>query len=161
MTKTVVYPGTFDPLTKGHLDLILRAASLFDKLIVVVGENTGKKPLFSCKERIEMIEEIIENHKLKNVEVDLNHKLTVEYAKEKGAMVLIRGVRAFSDFEYELQMASMNRSLAAEVETVFLMPKNEYSYINSSLIKSLAHFNLGEVEKFVPKSVFKRLEKKF
>jgi pantetheine-phosphate adenylyltransferase len=137
--KTAIYPGTFDPITNGHLDLIERAAKMFGKLVVLVGENSHKKPLFNVKERIEMIIESVKH--LTNVTVDSNSELTVEYAKRHDINILVRGVRAFADFEYELQMAIMNRRLDEEIETVFLMPKNEYSFINSSIIKGIANFN--------------------
>jgi len=155
--KIAIYPGTFDPLTHGHLDLIERASKLFSKLIVVVGENTAKKPLFDVKERVYMIEQSIKH--LKNVTVDSNSELTVEYAKKHNVNILVRGVRAFADFEYELQMALMNRKLDENIETVFLMPKNEYSYLNSSLIKGIADFD-ADVKEFVPPVVIKMFKKK-
>jgi pantetheine-phosphate adenylyltransferase len=155
--KTAIYPGTFDPLTNGHLDLIERASKLFGKLIVLVGENTAKKPLFDVKERIFMIEESIKH--LKNVSVDSNSELTVEYARKHKVKILVRGVRAFADFEYELQMALMNRKLDENIETVFLMPKNEYSYLNSSLIKGISDFD-ADIKDFVPPAVIKMLKKK-
>ena len=148
--KIAIFPGTFDPLTLGHYDLIKRAAKLFDKLIVLIGKNTGKSPLFSVNERIEMIEDCVSV--FGNVEVASYDGLTVDFAGKKGAIVLVRGVRAFSDFEYELQMALMNRRLNSEVETMFLMPKNEYSFINSSLIKSVAKAG-GDIKEFVPDSI--------
>jgi len=155
--KIAIYPGTFDPLTHGHLDLIERASKLFSKLIVVVGENTAKKPLFDVKERVYMIEQSIKH--LKNVSVDSNSELTVEYAKKHNVNILVRGVRAFADFEYEMQMALMNRKLDENIETVFLMPKNEYSYLNSSLIKGIADFD-ADINEFVPPIVVKMFKKK-
>jgi len=155
--KVAIYPGTFDPLTHGHLDLIERASKLFSKLIVVVGENTAKKPLFDVKERVYMIEQSIKH--LKNVSVDSNSELTVEYAKKHNVNILVRGVRAFADFEYEMQMALMNRKLDENIETVFLMPKNEYSYLNSSLIKGIADFD-ADIKNFVPPIVIKMFKKK-
>lgn len=155
--KTAIYPGTFDPLTNGHLDLIERASKLFDNLIVLVGENTAKRPLFNVDERIKMIKDSIKH--LKNVTVDSNSELTVEYARKHNVNILVRGVRAFADFEYELQMAIMNRKLDEEIETVFLMPKNEYSYLNSSLVKGVADFN-ADIKDFVPPAVIKMLKKK-
>lgn len=155
--KIAIYPGTFDPITLGHYDLIVRASKLFDKLIVLVGENSAKHPLFSVQERVDLIKESILD--LTNVEVVSNSGLTVEYARQRGAKILVRGVRAFSDFEYELQMALMNRQLAGEIETVFLMPKNEYSYINSSLIKGVSSFGV-DMEKFVPRNVAIKLKEK-
>jgi len=155
--KVAIYPGTFDPLTKGHLDLIERASKLFNRLIVLVGENTAKKPLFDVKERVYMIEQSIKH--LNNVTVDSNSELTVEYAKKHNVNILVRGVRAFADFEYELQMALMNRKLDENIETVFLMPKNEYSYLNSSLIKGIADFD-ADIKNFVPPIVIKMFKKK-
>jgi len=155
--KTAIYPGTFDPLTNGHLDLIERASKLFGKLIVLVGENRSKKPLFDVNERMMMIKESIKH--LKNVEVDSNSELTVEYARKHNVNILVRGVRAFADFEYELQMAIMNRKLDDKIETVFLMPKNEYSYLNSSLVKGVADFD-GQIKDFVPEIVVEMLKKK-
>ena len=155
--KTAIYPGTFDPLTNGHLDLIERASKLFARLIVLVGENTAKKPLFNVDERIKMIKDSIKH--LKNVTVDSNSELTVEYARKHNVNILVRGVRAFADFEYELQMALMNRKLDENIETVFLMPKNEYSYLNSSLIKGIADFD-ADIKDFVPPAVIKMLKKK-
>lgn len=155
--KIAVYPGTFDPITMGHYDLIERAAKLFDKLIVVVGDNTAKNPLFTAKERVKMIKEAVIN--IENVEVDSTSGLMVDYANLKKASALVRGVRAFSDFEYELQMALMNRRLNPEIETIFLMPKNEYSFINSSLIKGVSEFDT-DISPFVPKNVAIELKKK-
>lgn len=155
--KTAIYPGTFDPLTNGHLDLIERASKIFARLIVLVGENTAKKPLFNVDERIKMIKDSIKH--LKNVTVDSNSELTVEYARKHNVNILVRGVRAFADFEYELQMALMNRKLDEKIETVFLMPKNEYSYLNSSLIKGIADFD-ADIKDFVPPAVIKMLKKK-
>jgi len=153
--KTAIYPGTFDPITNGHLDLIERASRLFERLIVVVGENTSKKPLFNTDERIDMIKRSTPH--LNNIEVDSNPDLTVEYAKKHNVKILVRGVRAFADFEYELQMALMNRRLDEEIETIFLMPKNEYSFVNSSLIKGVANFK-ADISRFVPQPVIKMLE---
>lgn len=155
--KIAIYPGTFDPLTHGHLDLIERASKLFSKLIVVVGENTSKKPLFDVNERVYMIEQSIKH--LNNVSVDSNSELTVEYAKKHNVNILVRGVRAFADFEYEMQMALMNRKLDENIETVFLMPKNEYSYLNSSLIKGIADFD-ADIKNFVPPVVVKMFRQK-
>ncbi|MFO7811197.1 MAG: pantetheine-phosphate adenylyltransferase [Candidatus Delongbacteria bacterium] len=155
--KIAIYPGTFDPITNGHLDLIERASKLFSKLIVVVGENTYKKPLFDVNERMYMIKNAIGH--LKNVSVDSNAGLTVEYARKHKVNILVRGVRAFADFEYELQMALTNRKLDGNIETVFLMPKNEYSYLNSSLIKGISDFD-AKIDDFVPPVVRDMLKKK-
>ena len=155
--KKAIYPGTFDPITNGHLDLIERASKLFDNLIVLVGENTSKQPLFNVKERVFMIQESIKH--LKNVTVDSNSELTVAYARKHNVNILVRGVRAFADFEYEMQMALMNRKMDESVETVFLMPKNEYSFINSSIIKGISNFE-SNINDFVPVIVVEMLKKK-
>ncbi|PID27381.1 MAG: pantetheine-phosphate adenylyltransferase [Candidatus Cloacimonadota bacterium] len=156
--KIAVYPGSFDPITLGHYDLIERASKIFDKVVVLIGKNSSKSPLFSVEERMSMIEMTVKD--LPNVSVDSNDNLTVEYAREIGASALLRGVRAFSDFEYELQMALMNRRLDSKIETVFLMPKNELSFINSSLLKGVAQFG-GSISDFVPKGIEQIVKKKF
>lgn len=160
MSKRIaVFPASFDPVTNGHLDLIHRALSLnlFDKIIVAVGVNPEKKPLFSVEERVEMLREVTKE--LPNVEVDYYEGLTAEYVKRVGATVILRGLRVFSDFEHEFQMAFMNRRLAG-VETIFLMSRLEYSYINSSLVKQIAQFG-GDLSGLVPPIVQRRLREKF
>lgn len=154
----VVYPGTFDPITNGHLDIIERASCLFDRVIVTIALNTNKEPLFSKEERKEMISGVTK--RFKNVEIDSFDGLLVNYAKKKKATAIIRGLRALSDFEYEFQMSLTNRKLAPKINTVFLMPNENFSYLNSSLVKELAKFK-GKVNCFVPDSVRKRLEEKF
>ena len=156
--RTAVYPGTFDPVTNGHLDLVTRASQIFDKIIIAVSNNPHKNPLFSMEERKDLIEQIVKGRK--NIEVDLFDGLLVEYAKSKGACAIIRGLRAVSDFEYEFQMALMNRKLMPDLETVYLMPSEEYTYINSTIAKEIAKFG-GEVSCFVPEVVKKALQKKF
>jgi pantetheine-phosphate adenylyltransferase len=153
-----VYPGSFDPITNGHIDLIERARRIFDKLIVAVAENPGKEPLFTIEERIDMVKKTTEN--FENVVVDQISGLTVDYVREHGASVIIRGLRAISDFEYELQMALMNRKLDNEIETIFLMPNLQYSYVKSSHIKELAKLG-GCLEGLVPDLVIQELKKKF
>ena len=133
-----VYPGSFDPITNGHMDIIRRAAALFDQLIVAVLENPTKKPLFTVEERKWMIKESIKD--IPNVQVDSFHGLTVEYARQKGAGVLVRGLRAISDFEFEFQLAAMNHKLHPEVEAVFMMTNTKYSFLSSSAIKEAASF---------------------
>lgn len=155
--KIAIYPGTFDPLTMGHLDLIKRAAKLFDKVIVLVSVNASKKSIFEPEERVDLIKEAVKD--IENTEVDYNEGLTVKYAEKHGVNILVRGVRAFSDFEYELQMALMNRKLNNEIETVFLMPKNEYSYISSTIVKGITDFG-GNITEFVPPNVKKALNEK-
>jgi pantetheine-phosphate adenylyltransferase len=157
MTKTAVYPGSFDPITYGHIDLIKRALSIFDKVIVAVADNSSKENLFSVKERVELIKNVTSN--LKGVEVDSFKGLAVNYVRRKGSSVIIRGLRMISDFEYEFQMALTNRRLAADVETIFLMPSESYSYLSSKLIKEA--LSLGaDISCFVPKPVEIALKKK-
>jgi len=153
-----VYPGSFDPITNGHIDLIERAIRIFDKLIVAVAENPGKTPLFTIEERLDMVKKTTE--KYENVIVDRISGLTVDYVKQHGASVIIRGLRAISDFEFELQMALINRRLNDEVETVFLMPSLQYSFVKSSHIKELASLG-APLEGLVPDIVMKKLQEKF
>jgi pantetheine-phosphate adenylyltransferase len=152
-----VYPGSFDPITNGHLDLIARGARLFPKLVVSVLGNEAKQPLFSVEERVEMLEEVV--HKYPNVEVDSFAGLLVDYAVQKGASVLLRGIRAISDYEYELQMALMNRRLRPELETVFLMSGEEYSFISSRIVKEVFRLG-GSVAGMVPPTVEQRLRRR-
>ena len=156
--NTAVYPGTFDPITNGHLDIIERASVLFDRVIVTVALNSSKQPLFTKEERKEMIKKV--TSKFKNVEVDSFDGLLVNYAKKKKANTIIRGLRALSDFEYEFQMSLTNRKLAPGITTIFLMPNEKYSYLNSSLVKELARFK-GEIKCFVPDYIRKKLLEKF
>ncbi|MBI4056922.1 MAG: pantetheine-phosphate adenylyltransferase [Elusimicrobia bacterium] len=158
MAKTAVYPGSFDPITKGHLDIIQRACQIFDKLIVAVTNNPQKNHAFTAQERISLIRESLGQNS--QVEVDTFSGLLVDYLKSKRAQVLIRGLRAVSDLEYEFQMASMNRHLYSEVETVFLMPGEDYTYLTSSIVREVAALK-GDLKKFVPASVEKALKKKF
>jgi len=158
MDKTVLYPGTFDPITNGHLDLIERAARLFDKVIVAVAESAGKNPLFSVEERVSLVEEVVKD--MANVEVCGFSCLLVDLAKQKQANVFLRGLRAVSDFEYEFQLANMNRRLAPEVESLFLTPDEKHSFISSTLVREIAALG-GNVDDFVPEAVRKALEKRF
>lgn len=153
-----IYPGSFDPVTKGHLDLIARGAQIFDQLIVAVAQNSEKDPLFGAKERVEMLEAV--TFSWKNVEIDLFDGLLVEYARTRGARVILRGIRAVSDYEYELQMAMMNRKIEEQLETVFMMPAVAYSYLSSRLVKELARLG-GPIKDFVPPIVEERLNAKF
>jgi len=145
-TKIALYPGTFDPITNGHIDIVQRAAKLFDQVIVAIASNSKKKPRFSLEERITLAEEVLSD--CPNVTVKGFEILLVDFAKQENASVLMRGLRAVSDFEYEFQLASMNRNLAPEIESVFLMPADEYSFISSSLVKEVAALG-GDVTKFV------------
>jgi pantetheine-phosphate adenylyltransferase len=156
--KIAIYPGTFDPITYGHLDVLERAMEIFDKVIVTVARNSAKNPTFTDDERVEMIREVVQCYP--NVEVDSFSGLLVEYAQAKGAIAIVRGLRAVSDFEYEFQMALMNRKLAENITTVFLMPHEKYTYLNSTIVREIAHFH-GDISRFVPESVRKRLEEKF
>lgn len=146
-----VYPGSFDPITKGHIDVLQRAAKLFDEVIIAVSANTSKKSFLPIDVRMELIRQSIVD--IKNVKIDSFSGLTVEYAKQKGAIALIRGLRAVSDFEYEMQMAQMNKSLYPELETVFLVPKSKYNFISSSTVKEVAKFG-GDIKKFVTDPVY-------
>ena len=156
--KMAIYPGSFDPITNGHLDLIQRALQLFDRLVVAIADNPDKKPLFSAEERLEMVKSTVKD--LKRVKVVLFTGLLADLAKELEASAFIRGVRAVSDFEFEFQLALMNRKLAPKTETVFLIPSEKYTYLSSNLIKDIARFN-GEINRFVPKIVERKLKEKF
>ncbi len=149
-----IYPGSFDPITNGHLDLVERGARLFHKLIVSVLGNDTKMPLFTVPERVEMLKQVVSGYS--NVEVDHFDGLLVDYAAQKGASVLLRGIRAISDYEYELQMALMNRRLRPELETVFLMAGEQYSFISSRLVKEVIRLG-GSISGLVPAQVEERL----
>jgi pantetheine-phosphate adenylyltransferase len=152
-----IYPGSFDPVTNGHLDLIARGAMIFDKLIVAVAHNMEKDPLFAVKERVELLETV--TFDWKNVEVDVFDGLLMDYARSKNARVVVRGIRAVSDYEYELQMAMMNRHIEPSVETVFMLPAQQYSYLSSRLVKELARLG-GTIKDLVPPIVEERLRAK-
>ena len=156
-TLTAIYPGTFDPITKGHTDLVERALHLFDKVIVAVAENTAKEPVFSLKERMSMAKVVLEEYQA--VEVLPLTGLLVEFAKQHNAKAILRGLRAVSDFEYEFQLAGMNRKLAPEIETLFLTPAEKYAYISSSLVREIAALG-GDVSPFVHKNVMAELVKR-
>lgn len=159
-SKTVVaiYPGSFDPVTNGHLDLIARGAKIFDKLVVAITRNLDKDPLFAIQERVEMLETV--TFDWKNVEVDVFDGLLMDYARARSASVVLRGIRAVSDYEYELQMAMMNRKIEPHIETVFMLPGEAYSYLSSRLVKELARLN-GLPKGLVPAAVEQRLRAKF
>ena len=152
-----VYPGSFDPPTLGHLDLIERASAFFDTLIIAVAKNTEKNSLFTADERIEMLEEITEG--MDNVRIDFFTGLTVDFARDNGAMALIRGLRAVSDFEYEMTMAATNRKMYKNCDTISFMPTEQYMFISSRLVKEIAQLG-GDASQFVPPSVAKRLQQK-
>jgi pantetheine-phosphate adenylyltransferase len=154
MNQKAIYAGTFDPMTMGHLDVVERAARIFPELIVAVTAVTGKSTLFSKEERVELVSKALAG--LSNVTVTLFDGLLVEYARSQGAGVLIRGLRAFSDFEYEFQMALTNRRLAPDIETLFLMPKQDYSFLSSTNVKQVASLG-GNVTEFVPHAVAEAL----
>lgn len=158
MNTTAIYPGTFDPVTDGHLDIIIRASKLFEQVIVAVAVNQEKTPLFSLEERVIMLEEVTSN--LSNIGIVGFSNLLVDCAKENNAQVVLRGLRAVSDFEYEFQLAGMNRRLSQKLETMFLTPAEQYVFISSSMIREIAKLK-GDVSSFVPKCVEDRLIKKF
>jgi pantetheine-phosphate adenylyltransferase len=155
--KIAIYPGTFDPITNGHLDILERAMKLFDKVIITIARNSAKQPLFTEKERLAMMKEAVRPYK--QVEVDSFDGLLVDYAQKKQATAVVRGLRAISDFEYELQMALMNRRLNHHVVTVFLMPNEKYTYLNSSIVREIAKHR-GDVKDFVPPNVYRKLKAK-
>ena len=155
--RVALYPGTFDPVTRGHLDIMERALRLFDVLIVAVAANPQKQPLFTVGERVEMIQQ--ETQQWKGIRVEPFHGLLIEHARERGALSIIRGLRAVSDFEYEFQMALTNRSLDSEIETVFLMPSEQFTYLNSTIVKEIARLG-GHVGQFVPESVERKLRQR-
>lgn len=153
-----IYPGSFDPVTLGHLDIIQRAARNFDELIVGVLNNQSKSPLFTVEERVRMLEEVVEE--IENVKIMSFSGLLVDFAREQGAKSIIRGLRAITDFEYELQMAQTNSVLYQDVDTLFLTAKVDYSYLSSTMVKEIASFG-GQVEKFVPASVCDKIYEKY
>jgi len=153
-SRVAVYPGSFDPPTNGHVDIIERGAKLFDRIVVAVLTNADKKALFDTVERVSMLREIFSGHP--NVEVDTFGGLLIEYARRRRANVIVRGLRAVSDFEYEMQMALMNRHLSADIETVFMMPAEQYTYVSSRLVKEVAALG-GSITGLVPPVVESRL----
>lgn len=156
--KTAVYPGSFDPVTNGHIDIIKRALKIFGKIIVTVGDNPEKKSTFTIEERKDMLKECTKD--IKNVEIDSFSGLLLDYVKSKNSGIIIRGLRAVSDFEFEFQRALMNRVVDDEIETIFIMTKEHYVYLNSSIIKEMAMFG-GKVNGLVPKIVEEKLKGKF
>jgi len=157
--KKVIYPGTFDPVTYGHIDIVKRAVDLFDEVVVTVAINPTKQPLFNTEERVKMLEESLIEYKSKVV-IDSFDGLLVEHAKQVGATAIVRGLRQISDFEFEFQMALMNRKLSGDITTIFLMPHERYTYLNSTVIRNLASLH-ADVSSFVPQNVHEALKKKF
>jgi pantetheine-phosphate adenylyltransferase len=155
--RTAIYPGSFDPLTNGHLDVVQRAAKLFDNVIVAVAKNEGKNPLFTLNERLALVKKAIEH--LPNVQADAFDGLLVEYVVSKKAQAILRGLRAVSDFEFEFQLALMNRKLNENVETIFMMPKDTYTFLSSRIVKEIARLG-GDVSPFVTPNVQLALRKK-
>ena len=153
-----VYPGTFDPITLGHIDIIERGANIFDKIIVVIGINSTKKNLFNEKERLEMSQKSLEH--LKNIEIIVNHGLTIDVARKYNAVAIIRGIRAVSDFDYEFQIALANRKIENEIHTIFMMPDEKYTYLSSSIVRELASYG-EDVSFFVNEFVAEKLKNKF
>jgi pantetheine-phosphate adenylyltransferase len=156
--RTAIYPGSFDPFTNGHLDVLQRAAKLFDRVIVAVARSESKRPLFSMAERLEMVAQAVKH--IENVEADAFDGLLVEYVESRSALAVVRGLRAVSDFEFEFQMALMNRSLNERIETIFMMPKDTYTFLSSRIVKEMAHLG-GDVSPFVPAHVRTALVQKF
>lgn len=156
-TSVAIYPGSFDPVTNGHLDLIERGEKMFDKLIVAVLKNVEKQPLFTVAERVEMLREVTRQWNC--VEIDVFEGLLVDYARKRGAAVILRGIRAISDYEFELQMALMNRKLEPRLETVFMLPSEAYSYLSAKLVREIAQLN-GPLTGLVPSAVEQHLRKK-
>ena len=156
--KIAIYPGSFDPITKGHLDVLKRAADIFDKVVIVVSVNVNKKSFLPLEDRLQLIKEVCKD--IPNVEVDSFDGLTIEYAKKKNANVIIRGLRAVSDFEYEMQLSQANSALCKEIHTVFLITKPRYNFISSGTVREVALMK-GDVSKFVPECVARYLEEKF
>jgi len=158
MSKIAIYPGTFDPITNGHIDLIHRTLKIFDEVIIAVAPTARKQSIFTLEERIRLIKESLKG--LKGVRVEPFNGLLVDYVKDKKGVAIVRGLRAVSDFEYELQMALMNRRLDTQVETVFMMPSEEYTFLTSTIVKEVASFG-GDVKGLVPQAVEMALKEKF
>ena len=155
--KIAIYPGSFDPITKGHLDILKTGAEIFDKVIIAVARNSDKKGFLTVEERVQLIKDSVSD--LENVEVDSFEGLTIEYAKKRDAKVLIRGLRAVSDFEYELQMSQTNHKIEPEIETLFLTTSLEFSFLSSTTVKEVASFG-GDITQFVPEVIVKKIKEK-
>ncbi|MDT3697356.1 MAG: pantetheine-phosphate adenylyltransferase [Ignavibacterium sp.] len=157
--KRVIYPGTFDPVTYGHIDIVKRAVDLFDEVFITVAINPSKQPLFTTQERVDMLRESLKEFSNKVI-IDSFDGLLVEHAKKVGAIAIVRGLRQISDFEFEFQMALMNRKLSGDITTIFLMPHERYTYLNSTVIRNLASLK-ADISNFVPSNVQEALKKKF
>jgi pantetheine-phosphate adenylyltransferase len=155
--NVAIYPGTFDPITFGHKDLVERAVRLFDKVIVAIAVNANKKPLFTIEERVSLAKDVLKEYK--NIEIIGFESLLTNFAKEQGANIILRGLRAVSDFDYEFQLAGTNRHLAPGIETIFLMPSERYTYVSSRLVREISSLD-GDVSRFVPEAVIAALKKK-
>lgn len=155
--RTAIYPGSFDPLTNGHLDVLQRASKLFDRVVVAIAKNESKNPLFTLNERLALLKPAIA--RMPNVEVEIFEGLLVDYARKQNAVAIVRGLRAVSDFEFEFQMALMNRKLNEQIETIFMMPKETYTFISSRIVKEIARLG-GDISPFVPPHVETALRKK-
>lgn len=158
MTKLAIVPGSFDPFTNGHLDIVERGSKIFDHILITVFNNQSKSPLFSVEERIHLIKESTKH--LPNITVDSSDTLLMDYAAEKNANAVLRGLRAVTDFEYEMQLTSMNRKLQPDIETFFIMTNNQYSFLSSSMVKEVAKYN-GDISGLVPEIVEEALKRKF
>lgn len=158
MTRTAIYPGTFDPVTNGHIDLIIRTLKIFDEVIIAVAPSQRKQPLFTVEERIGLITRSISE--LKGARAEAFSGLLVGYADKRGSVAIVRGLRAVSDFEYELQMALMNRRLDANIETVFMMPSQDYTFLSSTMVKEIASFG-GDIKGLVPEVVEEAMKERF
>ena len=158
MTKIAVYPGTFDPITNGHFDLMKRGLKIFDKIIVAVAENSQKQTLLSLQQRIDLVNEVTKE--IKAIDVMTLNKLVVDFAKDHSATIILRGLRAISDFEYEVQLASINRSIEPSIESVFMSPAEEYSFLSSSIVKDIARHN-GDTSNYVHPAVSEVLREKY
>lgn len=156
--KIAIYPGSFDPITNGHLDILKRGAKIFDKVVIAVADNMRKEAVFSARERMDLIKNCTSD--FKNVEIDRFTGLVVDYAKSVNASVIIRGLRQVTDFEYEFQMALMNRQLNEDIDTIFLMPHEKYTYLSSSVVREITELD-GDVSRFVPENVLKKLKNKY
>lgn len=157
--RTAIYAGTFDPITNGHLDILHRAKRIFDQVIIAVAPSPGKAPMFSVEERVELIRECVEG--TPDIAVETFDGLLVDYARQRGAGALVRGLRAISDFEYEFQMTQMNRELDPEMETLFFMPNSDYYFTSSTIVKQVARFDPERIDRYIPLNVAAALKKRF